>query len=356
MLVGTFITVLISDLTECQPFRNYWQVLPDPGGRCRQGYAQLITMACCNVITDLLLVLFPVPIILRSHMKKKKKIQLVLLFSLSLGVIAVTLYRVPHVVWAQGSQQTRSLLASVELFFATCAANALVLGSFVRDRGVKKMKFRRASAAADSIDQTSTLRPTMHRRWGSDEDLVRDLGLGLDMELREERQGSIRQNGCPPRFSPAPAVTISDDTKDWRFPQRNPSNAERSDDSFTVREPLRASRSNSSATARRVSFFDVGGLLESEPPRSMRNSVNSSPDPASSQHMPTPTMTATPNGYRRGSQTLLHDLGGLLSPRQSRTGLGIGTESRPIPQQPRGYRPNENGTLPDLVDAGGLLK
>lgn len=145
-------------------------------------------MACCNVITDLLLVFFPVPIILRSHMNTKKKIQLVMLFSLSLAVVIVTLYRVPHVIWAQGSQQTRSLLASVELFFATTAANALVLGSFVRDRGVKKMKFRRTSVAADSIDQSSNRRPTIHRQWGSDEDLVRDLGLGVDSEIREELQ------------------------------------------------------------------------------------------------------------------------------------------------------------------------
>ncbi|KAK7754061.1 hypothetical protein SLS62_003907 [Diatrype stigma] len=354
-LVVTFIAVLISDLAECRPFHGYWQVLPDPGGRCRQGYVQLITMACCNVITDLLLVFFPVPIILRSHMNTKKKIQLVMLFSLSLAVVVVTLYRVPHVIWAQGSQQTRSLLASVELFFATAAANALVLGSFVRDRGVKKMKFRRTSVAADSIDQASNRRPTIHRQWGSDEDLVRDLGLGVDSEIREELQGSVRRNSVPPRCSPVPTASVADDIKNWRFPQRQPSNAERSDDSLMAREQLSASRSNSSATPRRVSFFDAGGLLESDVPRSIRDSVNSSLDRTSPQQTPTPTMTATPNGYRRGSQTLLHDLGNLFSSRQSRASLKMGTELQPIPQHPREYKHDEQN-LPELVDAGGLLK
>lgn len=289
-------------------------------------------------------------------MNTKKKVQLVLLFSLSLAVVAVTLYRVPHVVWDQGSQQTRSLLASVELFFATSAANALVLGSFVRDRGVKKMKFRRTSVAADSIDQSSNRRPTIHRHWGSDEDLVRDLGLGVDSELREERRESTVRNGVPPGFSPVPTIDVTDDIKDWKFPQRPTSNAERSDDSVMAREQLSASRSNSSATPRRVSFFDAGGLLENDPTRSIRDSVNSSLDPTSPQNTPTPTMTATPNGYRRGSQTLLHDLGSLFSSRQSRASLKMGTELQPIPQHPREYRHEEDRNLPELVDVGGLLR
>ncbi|RYO85777.1 hypothetical protein DL766_008086 [Monosporascus sp. MC13-8B] len=355
-LVLTFLAVLISDLAECQPFHNYWQVLPDPGGRCRQGYAQLITMASCNVITDLLLVFFPVPIILKSHMKKKKKVQLVLLFSLSLGVVAITLYRVPHVVWAHGSQQTRSLLASIEIFSATCAANALVLGSFVRDRGVKKMKFRRTSVAADSIDQVYNRRPTIHRHWGSDEDLVRDLGLGVNRELRDERQGVGGRSSTIPQFSPAPVAGVAEDMNNWRFPQRRRGNEEHSDDTLLAREPLSASRSKSSTTPRRVSFFDVGGLLESEPSRSTRDSFNSTLDPVSPRYTPTPTMTATPTGYRRGSQTLLRDLGSLFGSRQSKANARAATELQPIPQHPGEHRCEEHSGIPDLVDVGGLLK
>src|SRR5690606_30888572 len=63
VLIATFVAVIISDLAECQPFSHYWQVTPDPGGQCRQGYVNLITTAFCNIITDLLLVFFPIPII-----------------------------------------------------------------------------------------------------------------------------------------------------------------------------------------------------------------------------------------------------------------------------------------------------
>jgi hypothetical protein len=317
-------------------------------------------MATCNVITDLLLVFFPVPIILYSHMTRKKKIQLVLLFSMSLPVVGVTLYRVPHIIWDHGSQQTRSLLASIELFFATVAANALVLGSFVRDRGVKKIKFRRGSVAADSMDRTSDRRPTIHRHWGSDEDLVRELGLGVDRELRDEGRENGAQSDKPPRFTPAPIAKIADDLSTWRFPQRQRSNAERSDDSLLPRDQLKVSRSNSSNTPRRVSFYDVGGLLlDSEPtPRSGRDSFNSSIDPLSPHGGPSPIMTASPTGLRRGSQTLLQDIGGLFSSKQLRPIPRSGTELQTIRQDPRErlYQNDDHRHTPELLDPGGLLK
>lgn len=282
-------------------------------------------------MTDLLLVCYPVPIILTSHMGTKKKVQLTLLFSVSLIVVGVTGYRVPHILHMGGSQQIRSLLASVELLFATAAANTLVLGSFVRDRGVKKSKYRHNSVAAESIDHASERRPTLHRHWGSDEDLVRDLGLGVDRELRD----ATRQTQAD---KPAKPVASMDS---WQFPQRSPSSTVRSDDSLLHRDHLTVSRSSSTITPRRVSFFDVGGLLDGEPSRSsVRDSYYSSFEPPSplSPTAPSPTTQATSNGFRRGSQVLLQDLGGLLSPfnsRQSRSSSKNGTELEPIPQHPQ---------------------
>ncbi|KAK6220402.1 hypothetical protein QIS74_05904 [Colletotrichum tabaci] len=206
-LVATFIAIVISDLAECRPVHHYWQVTPDPGGQCRQGFAHLITMATCNILTDLLLVFFPIPIILRSQMNVKRKVQLTLLFSLSLSVIGVTIYRVPHVIRDHGKQQLRSVLASVELLFATTAANALVLGSFVRDRGIKKRKFKYGSVAADSMDRGSdSRRPTLHQHWGSDEDLVRDVGLGVDPDLRGRAGSQDEFDTEQLRYTPAPVA------------------------------------------------------------------------------------------------------------------------------------------------------
>ncbi|KAI1877212.1 uncharacterized protein JN550_001284 [Neoarthrinium moseri] len=367
----TFVGVVISDLAECQPFHNYYQVLPDPGGQCRQGYAQLLTMAVCNIITDLLLVIFPVSIILRSHMPKKRKVQLTLLFSLSLCVVGTTAYRVPHIIRQNGDQQVRSLLASVELLFATAAANALVLGSFVRDRGVKKVKFRYGSITGESVDISSARsqrRPTM-RNLGSDEDLIRALGLSADRQLRYK-------NGDDPegehRFTPAPIAKLPDDMKNWQFPKRQRSGAERSDDSLLAPDQA-VSRTTTNNTPRRVSFFDVGGLLEDGVARSFRDSYTSSIDPLSpvsphsilSPHsLPTPTVPASNTGLRRGSQAFLQDMGGLLSPTPSRTTRSSSnispttTELQTITHPRRGpaFEPQSFKSHPELRDPGGLLR
>lgn len=349
--------MVISDLTECRPFNHYWQVFPDPGGQCRQAYVQLITMAVCNVLTDLLLVFFPIPIILTSNMKIKRKVQLTLLFSLSLSVVVVTIYRVPHTFRQHGRQQYRSLLASVELMFATGAANALVLGSFVRDRGLKKQKFRRNSTA-ESFDRASNpRRPTIHRQWGSDEDLVRDVGLSLDPELRE----SNLNNGNEAPVQAPPGKSLGDAMRTWQFPQRQRSNAERSDDSLLTHELGPMGDTNSSQ--RRVSFFDVGGLLEeanggSSTTQRGESSGSYSGERSMEQQSPTPAVPASHSGLRRGSTTLLQDLGGFLGSSSIKTGRSkskAGTELQPIPQHQPTYNPHGNPD-PILMDPGGLLK
>jgi hypothetical protein len=308
LLISTFIAVVISDLAECRPFSHYWQVLPDPGGQCRQGFAQLITMAVCNVVTDLTLVLFPIPVILSSSMTATRKLQLVLLFSLSLAPVVITIYRVPRIIDENGSQQIRSLYASIELLFATAAANALVLGSFVRDRGVKKRKYKYDSVATGSVDRSSaseSRRPTVIRQWGSDEDLVRDLGLGVKPELRDMQPIPTQER----QYIPAAAVDLHHDMHAWRFPGRDRPSISRSED------PERSIRSASSATHRRVSFFDYGGLLDDQPqpdrrPSSVASGESGVPPPAA----PQPAVPASGAGFRRGSVALLREVGGFLAP------------------------------------------
>lgn len=142
ILLVTFIAVVISTLAECKHFTNYWQVKPDPGGQCRQGFANLLTMAVCNIMTDVLLVLYPLPIIVSSRIPMQRKVFLVCLFILPLATVIVSIYRLPQVLSEDGYQATRSMWASVEILVATVAANTLALASFVRDLGAKKAKFK----------------------------------------------------------------------------------------------------------------------------------------------------------------------------------------------------------------------
>lgn len=159
-LIVTFVAAVISDLAECQPFPHYWQVKPDPGGKCRQGFAQMITMGACNVITDLILVAFPIPIILSTQIARKRKILLVLLFSLGLLTVGITLYRIPRIVQAGGSQVVRTMWASVEILAATSVGNTVALGSFLRDSGVKRKKFKGSNSYSGYSGSRSQSMPT----------------------------------------------------------------------------------------------------------------------------------------------------------------------------------------------------
>lgn len=156
----TFLAVVISDLTECQPFSHYWQVTPDPGPKCRQGLAQMLTMGVCSVATDLVLIAFPIPIILSSQIATKRKVLLVMLFCLVFVTVGITLYRMPFLIKHHGSQVDRTMWASVEILAATAVGNTVALGSFLRDSGVKRKKFKGSNSYSGYSGSRSQSMPT----------------------------------------------------------------------------------------------------------------------------------------------------------------------------------------------------
>ncbi|PGH37070.1 hypothetical protein GX50_00053 [[Emmonsia] crescens] len=191
-LVVTFVAVVISTLTECQPFHSYWQVNPTPAPKCRQGYAHLVAMGACDAVTDILLVAFPIPIIIVSTMPTRRKFSLTLLFALSLILVVMTCYRVPAVIERHGNQQYRSLFASLEILVATAVSNAIVIGSFMRDRGVKKQKYKIGSVSEASDHKFSRRATITHHQWGSDADLATDVGIRLGPEVKTPTFQEIR--------------------------------------------------------------------------------------------------------------------------------------------------------------------
>lgn len=309
-LASTLLAVVIATLAECQPFSHHWQVVPDPGPKCRSGYANVITMGACDIITDLLLVAYPIPLIMRSNMSARRKLALVTLFALSLILVAITSYRVPAVIQHTGSQQYRSLLASLEILAATAVSNVVVISSFVRDKGVKKAKYKNTLGSAsvnESLDHSSTRRATItNHQWGSDSDLARDLGFRLDPELYPRDSGEPR---------PAPIVTGGLVDPNWSFSQQTTTFDDQSSTSNSLdmkvspHEYLRSNRTTrdqSEGSPDQVPIFDVGGLLTQPTP------------PSTSHHSSPPTDTLSPQSQTtRNSNNpvlALQDIRGLVSP------------------------------------------
>lgn len=371
----TFVAVVISTLAECQPFDHYWQVVPDPGGQCRQGYANLITMGVADMMTDIVLIVFPIPVIVQSAMPLKRKISLVLLFSMSAALIAITGARVPSVIKKQGRQQFRTVFASGEILAAATISNAIILGSFLRDRGVKKAKWKFGSTT-DSMERSSTRRPTL-QHFGSDEDLIRDMGgYRIKPELRAE------QSQSSPRKAEAANIDMLKNGhtgtrpfsgKDWQFPQSpmspgftNTTRASEESDlkgSVAPDAPLPSPQELRIVPPKRnVSFFDVGGLLEDgtamSSVRSSTIAETASPTSGASVH----DFASSP---RKGSRAFISDIGGLFtrSPRPSQTEESHEMTARPGSSKPSSSPPtgvmgpilSRNETHISLQDAGGLL-
>ncbi len=373
-LIVTFIAVVIATLGECQPFDHYWQVTPDPGARCRRGYAQLITMGAADIITDVLLIVFPIPIIIKSAMPLKRKMSLVLLFGLSLILIVITAYRVPAVISQRGRQQYRTVWASGEILAAAAVSNALVLGGFVRDRGIKKNKYKFGSAS-DSIDRQSGHRQTLtHRQWGSDEDLVRDTGYLVNSAMNDMPAPLPRPAPVAIPALPGGKANLFADSN-WQFPISPSTMDSRETDGMTVKGSTDIDRKSDTTAIRVVpprhdlSFFDLGGLLEDN----TAYSITTSPVSTTSAHRD----FASP---KPSSNTFLNDIGGLLSPtgrnraqtlpssdhqpRQSWSHLH--TDGQISPRSPNfpqhGHRPGSHSLnmprqdrLQSLQDVGGLL-
>ncbi|KAK0948082.1 hypothetical protein LTR29_000606 [Friedmanniomyces endolithicus] len=365
----TFAAVVVATLTECQPFNHYWQVVPDPGPQCRLGYAQLITMATCDMVTDILLIVFPIPIVLRSGQTWRRKAQLTSLFSLSIIMVAVTATRMPMVISHQGRQQYRTAWASSEILASTAVSNAVILGSFLRDKGTKKNKFR-SHSVSDSIERSSIRRPTLTalQRVGSDEDLFRFLGCRVPDHLMDEPDTAHRL---------APTASTAMEMK--RRDSRGPSELQR-----VATEPAESAsevgRSNSPprpasteeispapSTKRSVSFFDVGGILEDGAPSwDTRSRATTVTDFGAAGTVAQDFAARTPEQSRRGSRAFLSDIGGMMNP-AGRHGGSSPFAKRHVDAQQNSQRNRgapigvlgpmleRQETVRSLQDPGGLL-
>lgn len=399
-LLVTFIAVVVATLCECQPFDHYWQVVPDPGPHCRQGYGNLLTMGVCDVVTDILLVAFPIPIILKSGQNWKRKFQLVSLFSLSIILIVVTALRMPKVIHLRGRQQYRTVWASAEILASAAVSNTVIIGSFLRDKGTKKNKYR-SHSVSDSIERSSVRRPTATalQNTGSDEDLFRFLGIRVPEHLQDEPEAPRPA----PKAAPAAASRHASQAKDQdESPDRDPdqtrsSEQNSSDSDDSLRKPPVVEHHAPSpvpSSKRAASFQDVGGLLSESgntpDSRSRSTTIHSNGGAIYAQDFapstPSPTQSrrgsraqeymynGTPSQSRRGSRShggMLQDMGGLLTPSTSRASSGMdryhgrrqsdshiyppSRHLRPAPTGILGPMLERRETQHSLQDAGGLL-
>ncbi|KAJ5280480.1 hypothetical protein N7478_005852 [Penicillium angulare] len=126
IFAATYATVQIVTFTECDPFNHYWMVLPDPG-TCCQAQLQLIVLGVLNIVTDLMLIALPIPILVLVKRSTVEKFQLAVLFAVGFFIVAITIARLPLNAENSTAQVSRTTWASIELLAAAIVANAPVL-------------------------------------------------------------------------------------------------------------------------------------------------------------------------------------------------------------------------------------
>ncbi|KAG7135490.1 hypothetical protein HYQ45_006759 [Verticillium longisporum] len=119
----TWIACQVSTFIECKPIHLYWQVVPHPGS-CVEAEAQLMTVGILNIVTDLMLILLPLPLVVAMQAAWRLKAQLYVLFLLGLFIIAISIVRLPITTLHKDSQLDRSTWASVELLVTAFVVNA----------------------------------------------------------------------------------------------------------------------------------------------------------------------------------------------------------------------------------------
>ena len=89
--VAWCISILFSIIFQCSPIQSAWN--PTVPGKCINLYAFFIGQGVPNVLIDFILLLLPLPFLLRLHVKLPQKVALIGVFMLGYLVIAISIAR-----------------------------------------------------------------------------------------------------------------------------------------------------------------------------------------------------------------------------------------------------------------------
>lgn len=81
ILIGLTIGNVVADLAACTPFEANWIQPPPPGARCIDKEAFFIYSSIPNIITDLAILVLPMPVVWNLHTNKRMKVGLLVTFA-----------------------------------------------------------------------------------------------------------------------------------------------------------------------------------------------------------------------------------------------------------------------------------
>lgn len=79
-ILTTATAMLLANLFRCTPVRGGWDNSPELGAKCASITVFLLFYTSTNIVTDVMLVVLPIPILLRLQIKPRAKYGLVAMF------------------------------------------------------------------------------------------------------------------------------------------------------------------------------------------------------------------------------------------------------------------------------------
>ncbi|KAI9044866.1 uncharacterized protein KD926_011039 [Aspergillus affinis] len=126
-IAATYIAVICSILFGCHPISKNWQIYPDPGNYCQPAVSHIdvYVTVTLNVATDVYLISIPTPMLFKARLPWREKLELLVLFSGGIFVMAAGILRCVLIVTAgaNGASQAGSW-ACRETFVAVIIGNA----------------------------------------------------------------------------------------------------------------------------------------------------------------------------------------------------------------------------------------
>ncbi|KAG9255708.1 uncharacterized protein F5Z01DRAFT_554235 [Emericellopsis atlantica] len=96
VLIGaSYLALILSLLLSCQPFHHFWQIHPNPGNLCQPAISKVYVLltVILNVLTDVYLILIPIPMLWSARLPTIKKLSLCVVFSGAIFVMTAGLLR-----------------------------------------------------------------------------------------------------------------------------------------------------------------------------------------------------------------------------------------------------------------------
>ncbi|RWA05111.1 hypothetical protein EKO27_g9995 [Xylaria grammica] len=97
LVVGTFIIICLILFCVCRPYHRMWIIYPD------QGLLNMVPPLVLNIVTDILIMAIPTPILFKLQTSLWKKISIIFLFGAVIFIMVAAILRVTMVlVWKSG--------------------------------------------------------------------------------------------------------------------------------------------------------------------------------------------------------------------------------------------------------------